>query len=86
MKQNKNENTETSASVALANLTNIFLLLFMLFFVLYIGASLIIPFIIALLLTFAIIALYNFFKKLRFPPFLAIILSILTYLIVFWLI
>jgi predicted PurR-regulated permease PerM len=80
MQNNKNENI----NITLANLTNIFILLFIIFFILYIGASVIIPFIIALLLTFAIIALYNFFKKLGLPLFLAIILSVLTYVIIFW--
>ena len=56
------------------------------FYVLFIGASLFIPFIIAVLFSFAIIGLSNVFKGLKIPPFFAFCLSILSYVFCFWLI
>ncbi len=59
---------------------------FFVFFVLYIGASFIIPFIIALLFSFAIIWTSHFYQKLKLPTFVAMILSLSTYAVIFWLI
>ncbi|MDD2907618.1 MAG: AI-2E family transporter [Candidatus Gracilibacteria bacterium] len=70
----------------IVNFGFVIILLFTLFYVLYIGANLIIPFIIALLFSFAIIGLSNFYKKLRIPSFLSFTFSLLTYIGVFWLI
>lgn len=68
------------------NFSLIIIMLFMLFYVLYIGSSLIIPFIIALLFSFAIIWLSNFFKWFKIPAFISFILSLSTYIFIFWLI
>lgn len=68
------------------NLSLIIIILFILFNVLYIWANLIIPFIIALLFSFAIIWLSNFYKKFKLPSFLAFLLSLSTYIWIFWLI
>lgn len=59
---------------------------YVLFNILYIGADLIIPFIIALLFSFAIIWLSNFYKRFKINPFFAFILSIWTYIFIFWII
>lgn len=67
-------------------LTFIAILLVLFFYILFIGASLLIPFIIALLFSFAIIWLSNFYKKLRVGSFLSYAFSIGTYLFIFWLI
>lgn len=67
--------------------TNIPLLIiasFVLFYTLYIGASFIIPFIIALLFSFAIIGASHFYQKFKIPPFLSMVLSLGTYLLIFW--
>jgi predicted PurR-regulated permease PerM len=55
------------------------------FYILNIGASLIIPFIIAVLFSFAIIALSNVFKKIHIPSFLSFILSMGVYIGIIWL-
>ncbi|PID87661.1 permease [Candidatus Gracilibacteria bacterium] len=52
-------------------------------YILYIGSSLIIPFIIALLLSLAIISLSNFFQRKRINKIISFILSILTFGIIF---
>jgi AI-2 transport protein TqsA len=70
----------------IANFSFILILLFMLFYILYIGASLIIPFIIALLFSFAIIWLSNFFKWFKIPTFISFILSLWVYSFMFWLV
>lgn len=70
----------------IVNFGFVIILLFIMFYVLYIWANLIIPFIIALLFSFAIIWLSNFFKKFKIPSFLSFIFSLLTYIGVFWLI
>ena len=57
----------------------ILILLFIFFYILYIWASLIIPSIIALLFSFAIIGLSNFYKKFKIPAFISFTLSLLTY-------
>lgn len=59
---------------------------FLLFYVLYIWAGLIIPFIIALLFSFALIWLSWFYKKFRLPSFISFPLSLATYIFIFWLI
>lgn len=69
----------------LQNLCYVIILGFIFFYILNIGASLIIPFIIAVLFSFAIIALSNFFKKLYIPAFFSFILSVGTYIGIFWL-
>lgn len=71
------------------NFVNIFLTIlsvFLAFYLLYIGASLIIPFIIALLFSFAIIWLSDFYKKFKIPWFFSMILSLWTYIFIFWII
>lgn len=68
------------------NLWFVIILLFILFYILYIWADLIIPFIIALLFSFAIIWLSNFYRKIKIPSILSILLSIITYIAGFWLI
>lgn len=66
------------------NLWMIIILLFSFFYILYIGASLIIPFIIALLFSFAIIGLSNFFRWFKIPAFISFILSLFSYSMIFW--
>ena len=68
----------------LMNVTLVMITLLIVFYVLYIWASLIIPFIIALLFSFAIIWLSNFFKKFKIPAFISFILSLSTYIFLFW--
>lgn len=68
----------------IVNFALILILLFMLFYILYIWASLIIPFIIALLFSFAIIWLSNFFKSFKVPAFISFILSLSFYSFIFW--
>ncbi len=68
----------------LMNVTLVMITLLIVFYVLYIWASLIIPFIIALLFSFAIIWLSNFFKKFKVPAFISFILSLSTYIFLFW--
>jgi len=70
----------------------LFILIFVviLFVLLKIGADLIRPFIIALLFSFAIIALSDSYKKIpigtkTLPVFFAMILSLATYIVLFWL-
>ncbi|MGE4444424.1 MAG: AI-2E family transporter [Candidatus Altimarinota bacterium] len=75
------------------NFLNLFLVLVfivLLFYILKVGADLIIPFIIALLFSFAIIGLSDFYKnigigKYKIPAFFAMILSLGTYVFIFWL-
>lgn len=76
------------------NFLNIFLILafiVLLFYVLNIWENLIVPFIIALLFSFAIIWLSDFYKKFwiweyKIPWFLAMLLSLGTYVFIFWII
>ena len=70
----------------LLNFSMLIIVLFIIFFVLYIWSSLIIPFIIALLFSFAIIWLSNFFKSFRIPSFISFTFSLLSYIFLFWLI
>lgn len=75
----KKNNTVVTISVVILTLVVVF-------YVLYIGASIIIPFVIALLLSFAIVSLSNFFIwKWIFPVF-SFILSLLSYAFIFWII
>lgn len=55
-------------------------------YILSIGSSLLIPFVIALLFSFAIIGLMQFYQSIRLPGIIAFGLSIATYAGVFWLI
>lgn len=71
---------------SLINIHLTILSLFIVFYILFIGSSLIIPFMIAILFSFAIIWLSNFYTKLRLPSFLAMLFSLLTYVFLFWLI
>lgn len=68
----------------IVNLSFVLILWFMLFYILYIWASLIIPFIIALLFSFAIIWLSNFFKFFKLPSFISFLLSLWFYIFIFW--
>lgn len=61
----------------------LFVVLF--FYILYIWSALIIPFLIALLFSFAIIWLSEFYKKFRIPAFFSMILSLWSYIFLFWL-
>jgi len=71
---------------AVVTVSVVILTLVVVFYVLFLGASIIIPFVIALLLSFAIASLSNFFiGKGLFKPF-AFILSLVTYGFVFWVI
>lgn len=69
---------------SLLNVTLLMITLIIVFYLLYIWASLIIPFIIALLFSFAIIWLSNFFKLFRLPSFFSFTFSLLTYVLLFW--
>lgn len=55
------------------------------FYVLNVWSSLIIPFIVAVLFSFAIIALANFFKIFRIPWLLTLVMSLWVYVGLFWL-
>ncbi len=68
------------------NIPLIIIASFVVFYTLYIGASFIIPFIIATLFSFAIVGLSNFFKEQKVPHILSMILSLSVYLLIFWLI
>lgn len=58
----------------------------MFFYILYIGAGIIIPFIIALLLSFAIVSLSWFFQKKWVPKVISFFLSLFSYFLIFWVI
>lgn len=80
----KNENS-------FINIVFILLFIVVLFYILSIWASLIIPFVIAVLFSFAIIGLSDVYKKIwykniKMPGFIAMILSLATYIFAFWLI
>lgn len=66
------------------NFSLIIILIFWFFYILFIWQSLIIPFIIAILFSFSILWLSNFYKKLKIPASFSMILSILTYVFVFY--
>ena len=75
-----------NSSIKVTNIHLSILSLFIIFYILYIWWNLIIPFLIAMLLSFAIIWLSDFYNRYKIPPFISMILSITTYLIIFWLI
>lgn len=56
------------------------------FYVLYLWANIIIPFIIAILLAFAIISLSTYYRKFLFTSYFPTFFSILTYLAIFWIV
>ncbi len=56
------------------------------FFIIYIGASLLIPLIIAIIISFAIISVSNFFHKLWLNKFISFTFSLISFLLIFWLI
>lgn len=58
----------------------------LIFYVLAAGKAFIIPFVVALLLSFAIIGLSNFYKRFKLPAFISFPLSIVTYGLLFWLV
>lgn len=68
------------------NIPIIIISTFLVFYSLYIGQDLIIPFIVAILFWFAIIWVSNTYQKFWVPKFISMILSLLTYVILFWLI
>lgn len=71
------------------NLVNILIIListFLFFYLLFIGAKIVIPFIIAILFSFAIVWVSDFYKKFKIPTVIAMILSLFTYFVIFWLI
>lgn len=77
--------------VGFVNIFFIVAFIVLLFYILNIWADLIIPFIIALLFSFAIIGLSDFYKKIgigkyKIPSFVAMILSLGTYIFIFWII
>jgi len=78
LKKSKN----TKAIVILIGL----IALYLVFYVLYIGASFIIPFIISIFLSFAIVSLSSFYKKFVKYPFISFPLSIISYGLIFWII
>ena len=69
---------------SLLNITMGVILFVIFIYVLFIWASLIIPFIIALLFSFAIIWLSNFYKGFKIPAFISFTLSLITYSFIFW--
>jgi len=71
-------------SNTLLNFLILLIFFVLIFYILYIWASLIIPLIIAALFSFAIIWLSNFYKKLKIWSFLAFALSLWTYIFIFW--
>lgn len=75
------ENKNTLLNV---NLTIISLVI--VFYILYIWASFIIPFVIALLLAFALISTHTFFKKYLKNSFISFLLTIILYVLIFWII
>jgi len=68
------------------NIPLIIIATFIIFYTLYIGASFIIPFIIAILFSLAIIGASNFYQKFKIPKVISMILSLWTYIFIFWLI
>lgn len=68
------------------NMFFILLFIVVLFYLLNLWASLIIPFFIAVLFSFAIIWLSEFYKNFKIPAFISMFLSLWTYIFIFWLI
>ncbi|RKW21699.1 AI-2E family transporter [Candidatus Gracilibacteria bacterium] len=75
---------ENKNNLTIVNFSLIIFLVFALFYILYIGQSLIVPFIISILFAFAILGLSKFYEKYRIPSFLAMTLSVITYILVFY--
>jgi predicted PurR-regulated permease PerM len=71
---------------SIVELTFVVILLMLFFYVLVVWASLLIPFIIAVLFSFAIIWLSNFYKRFRVGSVLSYLFAIGTYIFIFWLI
>ena len=69
---------------SILHISIILVVLFLFFYILTIWASFITPFIIALLFSFAIIWLSNFYKKIVKFNFISFILSLATYTFIFW--
>lgn len=67
------------------NIPLIIISTFIIFYTLYIWASFVIPFIISILFSFAIIWVSNFYQNFKIPKFVSMILSLITYLLIFWL-
>ncbi len=72
------------SNLVIINTSMLIVVIILFFYILIIWASLIIPLIIAALFSFAIIWLSNFYKKFKIWNFLAFILSLATYILVFW--
>ncbi|MCP4523628.1 MAG: AI-2E family transporter [Candidatus Gracilibacteria bacterium] len=68
----------------LLNFTFLVILGFIFFYVLHIGADLIIPFIIGLLISFAIIGFSGFYQKFRVTSSFATFLSLISFVLIFW--
>ncbi|NDK07955.1 AI-2E family transporter [Candidatus Gracilibacteria bacterium] len=68
----------------LLNINMAIISLVIVFYILYIGDSFIIPFVIAFLLAFSLISTYTFFIKIIKYKFLAFVLNIMLYSIIFW--
>jgi predicted PurR-regulated permease PerM len=75
---------EVKSENTFVNIFFVSLSIFLGFYVLYIWASLIIPFIIAILFSFAIVWVADFYKKFKIPPIISMILSLLTYVLIFF--
>ena len=82
---NQTKNTPNEANILL-NIVGVIIALFIVFYILHIGADFIIPFIIALLMSFWILGLANIFKNFRIPWPISMILSLTCFVWVFWLI
>lgn len=65
----KKKNTLVNAGIIILSLVAVF-------YILYIGASIIIPFVVALLISFVILSLVSFFQKRGIPRFISFILSL----------
>ena len=77
---NKKQKKSDEPNIALVIIAS-----FIIFYTLYIGASFIIPFIIAMLFSFAIIWVSNFYQTFKIPKIIAMVLSLWTYVLIFWL-
>ena len=75
---------ENKNNLTIVNFSLIIFLVFALFYILYIWQSLIVPVIISILFAFAILWLSKFYEKYRIPSFLAMTLSVITYILVFY--
>lgn len=73
-------------STKVTTISLVILSLLALFYIVYIWAALIIPFVIAFLLSFAITSLSKFFNAKWINKFLSFLFSILTFVLIFWVI